>query len=220
MTSRRASTEGKDAKRGQQRDIPWFPLAVLVILVLGAVAIALAGGDDEAVDDGVNTAPVAVTGDPLPPFGGDPQNDPAVGSPAPSLEGQGMDGSPITIDPQASGPMALVFLAHWCPHCQVEVTRVQEWLDSNEPPAGVTLRAVSTLVEPSQANYPPSAWLQREGWSVPTLADDEASAAAEAFGLQGTPFWVFVDDRGEVRMRHAGELEIGPLESILEDLTG
>lgn len=88
----------------------------------------------------------------------------------------------------------MILLAHWCSHCQAEVTRVQSWLDEQPPPGGVTLRAISTLV------------------------DDADSSAAAAYGLRGTPLWVFIDGDGQVVQRYAGELEIEDLEPILESL--
>lgn len=220
MTSARSKSKGK-AKGGRpaDRQVPWFPIAVLAMLVLGAIAIVATGGEEDP-ENGVDTAPVAVRGDPLPDFQGGGEEDPAIGMPAPVLEGTSVEGDPLTIDPAESAPAAVVFLAHWCPHCQAEVTRMQSWLDEQDAPAGVSLHGVSTLVDSSQPNYPPAAWLEREGWSVTTLADDEESSAAGAYGLRGTPFWVFVDGDGQVAMRRAGELEIDELESILQNLAG
>ena len=42
----------------------------------------------------------------------------------PTLTGQSLfDGSDMTIAPTGK-PQAIVFLAHWCPHCQAEVPRI------------------------------------------------------------------------------------------------
>ena len=50
----------------------------------------------------------------------DPNNDPARGAVAPVLKGFAFDGTPLTIAPTGK-PMMVVFLAHWCSHCNAEV---------------------------------------------------------------------------------------------------
>ena len=39
--------------------------------------------------------------------------------------------------------------------------------------AGVDIVSVSTAVQPDQHNYPPSAWLEGEGWTSPVIRDNE-----------------------------------------------
>lgn len=34
-------------------------------------------------------------------------------------------------------------------------------------PRGIELISVATATDPAQANYPPSKWLENEGWTVP-----------------------------------------------------
>jgi hypothetical protein len=86
-------------------------------------------------------------------------------------------------------------------------------------PRGVDLYSVSTGVDPSQPNYPPAEWLRREGWSVPVLVDDPVGSAAEAYGLTGFPFFVFVDGDGDVVSRAAGELTIEQLQQHLAGIS-
>lgn len=202
-----------------RRSLPIFPLALALMVVLGVVAVVVTCLADDGAGEGTETAAVSVTGDPLSPLA-QPGADDAVGRPAPVLAGTGVDGQPLTIDPGTGGPVAIVFLAHWCPHCQREVVEVQRWLDTDAMPDGVRLRAVSTLVTADRPNYPPSDWLADAGWSVPTLADDEHSTAANAYGLDGTPYWVFVDGDGSVVGRSSGSLPIAALDATLQDLAG
>jgi len=112
-------------------------------------------------------------------------------------------------------PKAIIFLAHWCPHCQREVPLIQAWLDRGGGPEDVDLYSVATAIDPARPNYPPGAWLEREGWSVPVLVDDAHDTAATAYGLTGYPFFVFVDARGDVVARAAGELTLPELEAYL-----
>ena len=57
----------------------------------------------------------------------------------------------------------------------------------------------------SAPNYPPGAWLQREGWPIPTLADP-TNEVAEVSGLANYPFWIFVDAQNKVTKRASGEM--------------
>ena len=200
--------------RANKRKLPVLPLVVAAIVVLGVAAAiigAVSGGDDSSeVASGVEQIrPVAVEGSALPPLGeGD---DPAVGQRAPLLEGLSFDGSPVAIDPTDGTAKLVIFVAHWCPHCQAEVPRLVDHLAASGMPAGVRLVALSTSINRAQPNYPPSAWLEREGWTVPTLTDDASSSALTALGMANFPGFVFVDADGRVASRMTGEL---PMETF------
>jgi thiol-disulfide isomerase/thioredoxin len=111
----------------------------------------------------------------------------------------------------------IMFVAHWCPHCQVEVPVVQQWVDDGGLPDGVDLVAVSTAIDSRRPNYPPGAWLEREGWTAPVLVDGN-DAGARAAGLSAYPFFVGVDADGEVVGRVSGELTADQLDTIAADL--
>jgi hypothetical protein len=96
------------------------------------------------------------------------------------------------------------------------VPRIQEWLDEDGMPADVNLVAVATANDPSRVNYPAGDWLRKEGWSVPTIVDDEEGTAAKAIGLSAFPFFVVVDADGEVVLRTSGELDRGQWDALLE----
>ncbi|GBC87267.1 Sporulation thiol-disulfide oxidoreductase A [bacterium HR12] len=180
------------------------------VVVAGVVALVAAGRSENQ-----RPAPegrVTVTGDALPAYA--EGSDPAVGLPAPALQGRDFEGRPISIGDDGR-PKVIVFLAHWCPHCQREVPLVQGWLDREGMPAGVDLYSVATAIDPTQPNYPPDDWLRREGWTVPVLVDDDEGSAAEAYGVTGFPFFVFIDARGNVASRAAGELTIQQLQGYL-----
>jgi cytochrome c biogenesis protein CcmG, thiol:disulfide interchange protein DsbE len=190
---------------------------VLLLVVVGAVLFGLAflgGGDEPTESPEVEAA--EVSGEPLPQFGGDPASDPAVGMAAPTAVGGSYDGAEVDLT-AGSEPTIVLFLAHWCPHCQAEVPEVQAWLEDGGLPEGVTLRAVTTAIEPDQPNYPPDAWLEREGWTVETLVDTDG-AVADAYGLSAFPFWTVLDTDGEVLMRFSGRLGSDGLDSLVADL--
>lgn len=141
----------------------------------------------------------------------------ATGLPAPNLTGADFAGGTVAIENDGRAK-AIVFLSHSCPHCQAEVPRVQEWLDSGGGVDGVDLYSVATNINPLLSNYPASAWLDGEGWTVPVIRDDAEGSAHRAYGNGGFPFWVFVNSDGTVALRVAGETSIADLEQILEGL--
>ena len=137
---------------------------------------------------------------------------------APRLESVDFAGKPVTAGGATGSPYALVFLAHWCPHCQAEVPRLVAWLADHQVPDGVDLVAVSTAIDPARPNFPPSEWLDREGWAQPTLIDDAAYTAYRALGQLTFPGFVFVTADGRVSLRTTGELDVGTFGDILEEL--
>lgn len=216
--SRREAARARERAGGAGRWLlPGIALAVLV--VAAAAAIVLSGGQTGGSSDRPSAgASAPLTGD-APTIEGaalpallDPSNDSAVGMTIPEVSAPG--GS-IALDGR---PKVLLFLAHWCPHCQNEVPLVQDWLDGGGLPDGVDLISVSTSIDPSRPNYPPEDWLAREGWTPPTIVDP-TGAVADAYGLAAFPFWVFVGDDGTVRARMTGELSISDLEATIAGLT-
>jgi hypothetical protein len=99
------------------------------------------------------------------------------------------------------------------------VPKVQDLVDDGRVPDDVQVVAVSTAVRPDQGNYPPSAWLAEEGWSSPVLLDDDASSAAQAYGLTGFPYGVYLDGEGRVVARTSGEIETDVIEGLLGQLS-
>ena len=76
----------------------------------------------DLVAPGEQFAPVQVVGEALesmPPQipVTEPDNDPAIGEIAPDVTGTSFDGSPVTITADGT-PRAIMFVAHWCPHCR------------------------------------------------------------------------------------------------------
>lgn len=177
---------------------------VAAFLVLAAViAFALSGTTSGGIAEPARGT-TQVSGAALPAFT-DPATDAAVGQQIPTITGTDLQGEPMTIAP-GDGPMAVVFLAHWCSHCQAEVPVLVDYLESTGMPEGVELVAVSTSIDAARPNYPPSTWLEREGWTVPTMIDDASSTGLAAFGMNSFPAFVFVDADGEVVARTTGEI--------------
>jgi thiol-disulfide isomerase/thioredoxin len=190
-------------------------LALVVVVALGA-AILLAR-PDENTDGMPLDATVTVSGDSLPAFGGDPASDVAIGLVAPGLTGQDFAGNQVAIGNDGR-PKVILFLAHWCPHCQREVPVLQSYSDETGFPDTVDIYSVATSYSPTQPNWPPSTWLEREGWTFPTLVDDSESAAFQAFGQGAFPYYVLIDSNGQVALRMSGEQDPAALADLLVQL--
>ena len=197
-----------------------------VVAVLVVVALLVSGGDDDKPSDGsgLTFAPgaqisefqgVAVDGDPLPRFAGGGA-DAAVGMPAPGMTGAGFDGTPIEITPGDGKPYMLVFLAHWCPHCNAEVPRLKEWRDQGGVPSDLRIIGVATGTNQNQPNYPPSEWLVDFGWPWEAMADSPRAVASETYGLDGYPFMVIVDGEGNVAGRTSGESSVEEIDRFVD----
>ena len=95
---------------------------------------------------------------------------------------------------------------------------VQQWLNGSGLPAGVDLISVSTAIDPTAPNYPPDAWLAREHWTPPVIADGDRQVAT-AYGLTAFPYWVAVGADGNVVMRLTGELSRAQLDQLAGTVT-
>jgi thiol-disulfide isomerase/thioredoxin len=241
--ARRQARREEDRRKGTARAARnrWLipGLLALVIVVAAAVAIFLpglggAGGGGSsslppttAPGSGASGPPTAgssavqvITGAALPEFQYQLQDapDPAVGMPAPQVRGTDFAGKQVAIANDGR-PKVILFIAHWCPHCQREVPLIQAWVNAGGVPSGVDLISVATSIDPSRPNYPPDAWLAREGWTVPVIADPTNSVAG-AYGLPAFPYWVFVGSDGNVRARAVGELTTDNLKNVIDGLGG
>jgi thiol-disulfide isomerase/thioredoxin len=196
-------------------------IVLVVVGIAGAVSLGTAGGSSKPATSSGVTVPggvaaaefqnVSVTGKQLAqaPESGE---DPAIGTAAPTLTGYDLAGRPVTIDPGSDGKATMVvFLAHWCPHCNYEVPVLNEWKAKGLMPPNLRVVGVTTASREDQANWPPSKWLVAKKWTFDQFADSEKQEAAAAYGVGGYPFLVFIDAAGNVTSRASGEI---PVEDI------
>jgi thiol-disulfide isomerase/thioredoxin len=187
--------------------------AILAMVVVLGLILAFGPGDtnDDDGGDGNGTgngataaafAAVSVEGTALPDFD-DADPDPAVGTQAPRLFGEAPDGTAVSFE--ANEPTLLVFLAHWCPHCQAEVPNLVDLAGAGKLD-GVRLLAVLTGTNADAPNYPPAEWLEREGWPADVLLDNDTFSAGAAYGLTTYPYMVAVAADGTVVGRASGEM--------------
>ena len=199
--------------------------AIIAIIIGGAaiVAISSSGSDSNTSSGNISEfSEITVSGDALPTFDSNSSaTDTAIGLPAPVVSGKGFTGTEITTD-GAGTPTLLVFLAHWCPHCQREVPLLVQWEKDGKTPTGVDVIAVATGTDPANPNYPPSEWLAREEFPAlwPVIADSNDKKAANAFGLSGYPYFVLVDAQGNVFKRLSGEIPMDELTAMIDQMIG
>jgi len=166
--------------------------------------------------------PVEVQGTSLPEHDASLPSDPAVGMAAPIVIGQDFDGNTVRIDAAKDGMTLAVFLAHWCPHCNREVPRINELRDAGSFPADLNIVGVSTGISPDRPNWPPSQWFEDMDWTYPVIADGvdmkrQTFIAADAYGLDGFPFLTLIDSDGKVLARTSGEMEKEDLLKWIDD---
>jgi thiol-disulfide isomerase/thioredoxin len=194
-------------------------VVVVVVAVAAIVAVVATGGGDD--DDGaapsasvVDYGTVTVTGDALAQNEG--PNDPAIGTKLPSVSGTDYAGNPVAIEPGKDGPLMIVVMAHWCPHCNREVPLLVDWKQSGKVPEHLRVVGVSTAVDSGLPNYPPGEWLDGLGWDWPVIADDQQQTAALALGTTGYPFLMFVDADGDLIYRISGEMPIEDVQQLAD----
>lgn len=193
-----------------------FPI---VPVLFGVVAIALIAVVVLTFEGGGGDAEVGspeISGDSLSRLP-DTGTDPMVGAPIPEVVGADFEGDPVSITDDGNAKI-IIFMAHWCPHCQRELPIVTDWLGTDPLPDGVDIYAVATGISRTRENYPPSDWFQREGWTGPVIVDDAGSSVGLAFGLPAYPFWVFTDADNNVLARVTGGIAVSDLDNAVATL--
>lgn len=221
MTKSKTAPNPATSSKPQQRSrMPLYIVGgVLLLGLVVALAVVIAQSESGSFEDeNIANAEVSITGNGLPIYVPDSgPNDQGLGLPAPEVRGADFQGNPVAITADGRAK-AIVFLAHWCPHCQREVPVVQSWLATNPVPDGVDLYSVATSIDPLRGNYPPNEWLAREGWTPPVIVDDAQSTVSAAYGLSAFPYWVFVDGDGTILGRRTGSISTAELDQIMLSL--
>ncbi len=219
MTTATRSSPVKKAGGSRRRPVLWIVGGLIAVIALAAI-FSLAGGDEQptavqAEDDRAaitQTNEVSIEGTAIAEL---QETETAAGAAAPQASGVSFDGESVTLL-EPGTPTVIGFFAHWCPHCQTEVDQLSKHLAATGLPDDVNVVAVSTAVDSSRANFPPSAWFESEGWPAPVLSDDALSSVAKSYGLSGFPFWAIVDAEGKIVTRSAGGIGPDEFDAYLE----
>ena len=190
-----------------------FIIIGAVVLVIGlAVAIGVTLVD-EPLDGNLPEGETTITGQGLPEFAGENDDNVARGLEAPIFSGPNENSEIVTLEKDGNAKV-LLFLAHWCGFCQKEVPVMQEYIDVVGVPEGVEIIAVATSIDRSRDNYPPLDWLEREGWSETQIYDTDRDIGT-AYGVNSFPYWVFLDKDLKVVARRTGNLPQDQVGQIL-----
>lgn len=223
-----AQRRAKKVSSGSTKLFAYIAVVVVAASIVGFGVTSLSNSDAEptasTVIGGVVPAEyqkITSNGEALPALG-DATVDPALGKQAPTLSGYNFAGEPVNVNPGSDGkPTLLVFLAHWCPHCNAEVPRLNDWRDKGLVPENLRVVGVTTSSRQDQANWPPSNWINQMDWTFEVMADSEKADAAFAYGVDGFPFLVLINGQGKVVSRNSGEMEVNQIqEFISKGLTG
>jgi len=206
------TTPKPGAKSGKSNSTLWWIIGGVVGLAL-IVLLAISIAGEEPVDEGIGYGDPTVEGDTLPVYNSG-SDDVAVGLTAPTVTGADWNGNTVTIEPDGT-PKIVLFLAHWCPHCQNEVPVVQDWVDAGNLPDDVELISVATATDRLRPNWPPQTWLEEEGWTAPVIMDDDIGTVAASYGMAGTPFWVVLDGDNTNLFRVSGEIPVDGLDAMV-----
>ncbi|MDH3293241.1 MAG: TlpA family protein disulfide reductase [Acidimicrobiia bacterium] len=197
-----------------------FTLVIIAILVLGLAGIAIVATSREGVDlDGDQTAPIEIEGEFLTQMtssgiSADPSTDPVIGVQMPTVTGTDFSDNEIVIGADGRAK-AVYFLAHWCPHCQAELPRIVELIETGRQPADLDIYAISTSVDASRGGaYPPVRWFDQEGFTAPVIRDSADNEAFLHFGGGGYPYAIYVDADNNIVARSSGELQPQAIEAM------
>jgi hypothetical protein len=214
-----ATTARQSPTRAQRKAAPTV-IATVAAIAIGLVAVVVVASILVSDDDKKPTTapvqqfrPVTVDGAALPALPAD-GTDPAVGTVAPQVLGQSFDGQFAGIS--ADGiPKVVVFVAHWSPESQRQVSTIRQWIAANGAPTSATIELVVTGTDKNKVNYPPYSWLGA-GWSIPILVDDEKSSAGTAFSVSSYPQFAVLDLANKVVSRVAGEQTADQLTALVD----
>ena len=181
-----------------------FIIGGAIVLVVGlAVAIGVSLVD-EPLDGNLPEGETTISGDALPEYAGENDINISAGLQAPLFSGPDQNSEIISLEKNGKSKI-LLFLAHWCPHCQAEVPIVQEYIDTFGLPADVEVIGILTSIDRSRDNYPPHDWLAKEGWSETQIYDLDREIGT-VYGLNAFPYWVTLDKDLKVVNRVTGKL--------------
>lgn len=215
MSTKTASKKKQDGVNKSL--IGWIVGGVVGLGLIVWLAASIAG--DAGLSDEIGFGEVTVEGAALPIYVDAATQDPTLGFTAPTVSGADWNDLPVSIEPDGR-PKIVVFLAHWCPHCQNEVPVIQNWVDGGGLGDDVDLYSITVLTNKLRPNWPPQDWLEEEGWTAPTIMDDANSSAVIAYGMRGTPFYVVLDGENTNLGRFSGEVGVAGLETMKILATG
>lgn len=135
-----------------------------------------------------------------------------VGSVAPDVVLQGLDGSTASLDEYRGQVVLLNFWATWCEPCRDEIPDLEAAYQAGQEGGFVVL---GLAVEEPQETVAP--FVQEMGMTYPVFLDVQGSVK-KVFRVSGLPMSLLIDQEGVIRVRHVGHLSSDQLAEYLQDL--
>jgi cytochrome c biogenesis protein CcmG/thiol:disulfide interchange protein DsbE len=214
MTDLPGKGQQPDARPGRRRAATRLVTVVGVVALVGAAAVAA------STPLGSTSGPQVPPGASYPTIAG--IAGPGIGQPAPDfLRGDGrtsilsgLDGQPIRIRDFAGRPLWIVFWATWCTPCQQEAVAIRAAYHAHRD-ADLAILAVD-IQEPAEAVR---AFVLANNLDYVIGLDPTAGVMA-LYGARGLPAHVFVNARGLVWDRYAGQMTAELMEQHLAGILG
>ena len=197
MPNKRNYLQKKSDKRSVNRLIIIFSVVFTVAIVVAL--IAWQGTSEQEL----NSDQTRIFGVHLSEFEG--RTESVGGLYSPTVDGYDFSGQSVSIENNGR-PKVIIFLAHWCSHCQEEAKLLKKYFSIHGISSEVDGYAVATAIDSNKPNYPPDKWLERESWPYQIISDTSDDSIAKAFGVNSFPYWVLVDSEGKVLSRVKGSL--------------
>ena len=184
-------------------------LALIILLLAGAVLVRLVGDDVSVVTTeaaGQATGLSDTDGDAS---AAEASNGPLrKGAVAPDFTLADLDGQPISLSDWQGRPVLINFWATWCGPCEVEMPTIQAAYDAHQEDGLVVL---AVAVDDSAKNVR-SFFDKRDLTLLPLMDDGTVSSIYQVFGL---PTSYFVAANGKITAVHTGLLTEDKIEEYL-----
>ena len=122
---------------------------------------------------------------------------PAVGNPAPPIEGVQLGGAPFSLAALRGRPVVLVFWASWCGPCRREVPSLSALAEDYGDQ--IALIGINAGEDPPTAAQAAAAW----GLSWPVVFDPDGRTQAD-YEVDALPLVLILDRDGKIQARGFG----------------
>jgi peroxiredoxin len=164
-----------------------------------------------AVAVGVYTSGYLAFSSPDGPFG--PGTGTAVGQVAPLIEGEDLDGKPLSLADYRGKVVVLNFWAHWCPYCR-SLYKEQHALATKFHGDGFAILGVNGDRIRDKARDA----LQRAKLSFRSWYDGDDLAISDNWGVESVPTIFVIDHKWLIREKYEGVPPPGELAAAVERL--
>lgn len=163
------------------------------------IFIALAGFTGLAIVVIAVVAVISTTGGGSAAFTANDEGLLEVGSQAPEITAESVNGGSVSLGDGDYAAAMLVFFATWCPHCQDEAPIISEMEEEYD-----NLRIIMIGVDNAQGDNPQEVRQFVDEYDITSPAIYEPSLGEE-YQVAGYPTVYFIDGSGEIVAANAGE---------------